>query len=123
MTRPVPGDPASCSQSGGALRLLAARQWVAGRRAHDAFDSIGARDERVDRLDAAAAAVTAELDRLGRAMQTHATDLADAQAAARRMSPTAETAGVLVRQHRQRLLATARAAESALSVHADALRR
>lgn len=123
MTSPVPGDPASCSQAGGALRLLAARLRVAGRGAHDAFDAAGTRPERVEVLDAAAAAVTAELDRLGRALQTHATDLADAQAAARRRSPDAGTAGLLLRQHRHRLLVTARAAESALGAHACALGR
>jgi hypothetical protein len=99
----VAGDPASCSLVGGALRQLAARLRTTGKRAHDAFDHRG-RDRpgavetrsrrRVDAVDAAAATAARELDRVGAALQAHATDLAEAIATSRQVTARAEAAGL-----------------------------
>ena len=84
MTGAVGGDPASCSQLGGTLRQLATRLRTTGRAAHDAFDSRRRRRRRararslvqarrrVDLLDAATAAAAREVDRVGTALQAHA---------------------------------------------------
>jgi hypothetical protein len=107
MSLPLAGDAASCSQAGGALRQLAARLRVAGRAAHDTFDGRGAprgggfeaaARRRVEGIDAAAATATLELDHVGAALQAHATDLAEAQAAARRLATRAEAAGLRLRE-------------------------
>ncbi len=99
------GDPASCSQLGGALRQLATRLRTTGRAAHDAFDNgdsarpgpvVVAARRRVDLLDAAVATTAREVDRVGTALQAHASDLADALAAGRRVAATAEAAGLRV---------------------------
>jgi hypothetical protein len=105
----VHGDPASLSQTGGALRQLATRLRTTGRRAHAAFDeAAGAgsagRPDRVvvaarrqyDAVDAAAAAAAAELDRAGTAVQAHASDLAEAVAQARSVAARADAAGLRV---------------------------
>jgi hypothetical protein len=99
------GDPASCSQLGGALRQLATRLRSTGRAAHDAFDNgdrarpgpvvVQAR-RRVDLLDAAAAAAAREVDRIGTALQAHASDLAEAVGHGRRLTDRAESLGLRV---------------------------
>lgn len=105
MSDPVLGDPASCSQAGGALRQLAARLRTAARPASEVF-AIGdaPRPHRVEvearrRLDTVTRAVTAtttELDRLGSAVQAHATELAEAVAAGRALVARAHAAGLEV---------------------------
>jgi hypothetical protein len=103
MSDPVLGDPASCSQAGGALRQLAARLRTAGRPASEAFATGDApRPHRVEvearrRLDTVTTALTAtttELDRLGSAVQAHATELAEAVAAGRALVARAQAAGL-----------------------------
>ena len=110
MTEVLPGDPASCSQSGGAMRSLASRLRVTGRRAHEAAASIttpgadrprptGAEIRalrRADAVDRAAAAATHELDQVGRALQDFATDLAELQAQYHRLVGRAGPAGLRV---------------------------
>jgi hypothetical protein len=110
VTRTVHGDPASLSQTGGALRQLATRLRTTGRRAHAAFDDASAGDatngrrDRVvtvarrqyDAVDAAAAAAAVELDRAGAAVQAHASDLAEALALARSLAARADAAGLRV---------------------------
>jgi hypothetical protein len=99
----VAGDPASCSLVGGSLRQVAARLRTTGRRAHDAFDSRGAARpgtvevlarRRVDAVDAAAATAARELDRVGAALQAHASELAEAIAASRQVVARAEASGL-----------------------------
>jgi hypothetical protein len=104
----VAGDPASCSQTGGALRRLAARLRVAPRPARRAADALadpaaGARGpvprqarRRVDALDAATSTLANELDAVGSALQVHATDLAEAIARARGVVARAEGSGLRV---------------------------
>jgi len=99
------GDPGSCSQLGGSLRLLAARLRTSSRPLHRALEADdpprgGAGVVRTrrraglvrDGLDAAAA----ELDRVGTALQAHATDLAEALAASRDVVARAAAAGLEV---------------------------
>lgn len=102
MSLPLPGDPASCSYAGGALRQLATRLRVVGRRAHECLDDgqppraaaeVRAR-RRADALDRLAAESTRQLDRLGSALQAFATDLAESQASAARVAERAEAAGL-----------------------------
>ena len=105
MNGPVSGDPASCSQLGGSLRQLATRLRVTGRAAHDAFDNgddarpgpviVRAR-RRVVLLDAATATAALEVDRIGTALQAHASDLAEAVAHGRMLTDRAEAAGLRV---------------------------
>jgi hypothetical protein len=109
LNRNVAGDPASCSQFGGTLRQLATRMRTTGRATHDAADRAldpegpGRPDpvvlrsrRRVDLLDAAAAATAHEVDRVGAALQAHATDLAEAVADSRRITGRAQAAGLQV---------------------------
>ena len=110
VSRSVHGDPASLSQTGGALRQLASRLRTTGRGAHTAFDdalaedAAGGRRDRVvvaarrqyDAVDAAAAAAAVELDRAGSAVQAHASDLAEAVAKARAVAARADAAGLRV---------------------------
>ncbi len=103
MTGPISGDPASCSQLGGTLRQLATRLRTTGRAAHDSFDNgdsvrpgpvvVQAR-RRVDLLDAAAVAAAREIDRIGTAMQAHASELAEALARGRQLTDRAAAAGL-----------------------------
>lgn len=110
MTEMLPGDSAACSQTGGSMRSLASRLRVTGRRAHDALASsadpgadvprpaaaeIRAR-RRGDVVDRAAAAATHELDRVGRALQDFATDLAELHAQYHRLAGRASAAGLRV---------------------------
>lgn len=102
----VAGDPASCSQLGGTLRRLAARLRSTGRAAHDAFDSGGeprrpapplaAVARRFDAVDSAAAVAAAEVDRIGAALQAHASELAEAVSDARQVEARAQGAGLRV---------------------------
>ncbi|NYG07733.1 hypothetical protein BJ986_002220 [Phycicoccus badiiscoriae] len=118
MSGTVHGDPASCSQLGGTLRQLATRLRTSGRAAHDAFDGsfdrpsdrpsdlggAGSRAapvlmqarRRVDVLDAGAAAAAREVDRVGAALQAHASDLAEAVAESRALAQQAQAAGLRV---------------------------
>ena len=105
MTSPVSGDPASCSQLGGTLRQLATRLRSTGRSAHDAFDNgdggrpgpvVVRAGRRVNLLDAAAATAAREVDRIGTALQAHASDLAEAIAHGRLLAERAEAAGLQV---------------------------
>jgi hypothetical protein len=105
VTGTLGGDPASCSQLGGTLRQLATRLRTTGRAAHDAFDNgDSARPgpvvvqvrRRVDLLDAAAATAAREVDRIGTALQAHASDLAEAIAQARLITARAGSAGLRI---------------------------
>ena len=112
MTEPMPGDPASCSQAGGTMRSLASRLRVAGRRAHEATaDSTTLSGEtgparpgaaelrvrrRIDVVDRAAAAATQEVDRVGRALQDFATELAELHGQYHRLAGRATAAGLRV---------------------------
>ena len=111
MTEPMPGDPASCSQAGGTMRSLASRLRVAGRRAHEATaDATGSAEtgparpaaaellvrRRIDVVDRAAAAATQEVDRVGRALQDFATDLAELHGQYHRLAGRASAAGLRV---------------------------
>lgn len=110
MTETLPGDPASCSQAGGAMRSLASRLRVVGRRAHEAAGSTRSRERdlarpgaaelrvgrRIDVVDRAAATATQELDRVGRALQDFATDLAELHAQYHRLAGRAAAAGLRV---------------------------
>jgi hypothetical protein len=111
VTTAVAGDPASCSRAGGILRRLASEVRTTGRSAHRAFDPgvDGAAGERArpgvaetaarrryDTVDRAAAALATELDRLGKDLQAHASDLAEALGAARQVAGRAEAAGLRI---------------------------
>lgn len=106
MNVPLAGDPASCSYAGGALRQLATRLRVVGRHAHEALDPAQTArpapaevrvGRRADALDAAAAQSTRQLDRLGSALQTFATDLSEFQASAAGLAERAQAAGLQLR--------------------------
>jgi hypothetical protein len=112
MTDAVRGDPASCSQAGGALRRLAARLRVAPgptlaalRQDAGAVPArpgpvLGHARRQVDALDDATSDLVAQLDRIGSALQAHATDLAEAVAQARGVVGRAEAAGLRVHDGR-----------------------
>jgi hypothetical protein len=77
-----------------------------GRQAHEALDVAQAprpasaevrAHRRADALDAAAAGSTRQLDRLGSALQTFATDLAECQASAASLVERAQAAGLQLR--------------------------
>ncbi len=99
-----PADPASCSLTAGSLRQLATRLRIAGRGAHEAFDAAGqggrggtvlaSARRRADVVDAAAAAAAHELDRVGSALQAHASEIAEAVAGLRRLRERAEAVGL-----------------------------
>lgn len=108
MTIAVAGDPASCSRAGGTLRQLASQVRAAGRSAHRAFDLGEGGDparpaaveraarRRYDTVDQAAAALATELDRVGKDLQAHASDLAEALATARQLDSRAAVAGLRI---------------------------
>jgi hypothetical protein len=107
MSGAVRGDPASCSQVGGALRQLSSRLRVTGRQAHNSFDlpdgprpspAVLSARRRFDLVDAAVATSATELDRIGAALQRHASDLAEAVAAVRELAERAEAAGLRLDQ-------------------------
>jgi hypothetical protein len=103
----VSGDPASCSQLGGALRRIAAELRDSGDALHRemvALGSAGGRPapvvqrsrRRAAALDDAAAAAARELDAAGTALQGHAADLGEAVAAVRDLTERARSAGLRV---------------------------
>jgi hypothetical protein len=103
----VAGDPASCSQLGGALRRIAAELRTSGEALHREVVTFGSTGERpppvVQRsrrraaaLDDAAAAAARELDAAGTALQGHAADLGEAVAAVRDLTEQARSAGLRV---------------------------
>ena len=105
MTDAIAGDPASCSQAGGALRRLAAALRGTNRPAHEAFAADpGHRPSRVEvtarrrmvSVDAAVASTSVVLDRVGTALQEHATELAHAVAAGRQLTARAQALGLEV---------------------------
>lgn len=104
MNAPVHADPASCSQAGGALRRLAAELRATNRPVHEALATddpeprpshveVLAR-RRLDTVDNAVAATTVVLDRVGTALQAHATELAHAAAAERELTARARAIGL-----------------------------
>jgi hypothetical protein len=112
MTMVVHGDPASCSQTGGALRRLASRLAAAGRRAEHAGAELDeAWSGRVARgvgqrqrlLVDSARSVAAELDRAGSALQAHATDLAETLQELRAIEGQAAAAGLRIVEGRVEL--------------------
>jgi hypothetical protein len=103
MSDPLLADPASCSQAGGALRRLAAELRATNRPVHEALATDpGPRPSRVevlarrrlDTVDDAVAATTVVLDRVGTALQAHATELAHAVAARRQLTARAQAVGL-----------------------------
>lgn len=105
----VPGDPASLSACGGTSRT------VADRLAHHAAELRAAAELLREGWTGAASAATrrrtagvadttdaaaAELDRVGRVLQDHATDLADLVGRARLLEERAGSAGLDVRDGR-----------------------
>jgi type IV secretory pathway protease TraF len=93
------------------MRSLASRLRVAGRRAHEAAADptlSGETDQarpgaaelrvrrRIDVVDRAAAAATQEVDRVGRALQDFATDLAELHGQYHRLAGRATAAGLRV---------------------------
>jgi hypothetical protein len=105
MTGAVHGDPASCSQTGGALRRLASRITAATGRAEHAGAALDevwsgrvAREigQRQRLLVDTARGVAAELDRAGSALQEHATDLAETLQELRAIEESAAAAGLRV---------------------------
>ncbi len=104
---PVSGDPASCSQLGGALRRIATGLRADGAALHREVAATGPSGDRpppvVQRsrrraaaLDGAAASAAHELDAAGSLLQGHAADLGEAIAAVRDLSERARTAGLRV---------------------------
>lgn len=105
MTALLHGDPASCSQTGGALRRLASTLEAAsvhvgqaGSPAEESWTGRVARDigKRNRLLVETAQATAAQLDRTGMALQAHATDLAEALHEARAVEERATVAGLRV---------------------------
>jgi hypothetical protein len=103
----IAGDPGSCSQLGGALRLLAARLRTDGIPLHRALEPRdvprgGAAVTRARRrsglVDTAVSTAAAELDRIGSALQAHAGDLAEAMADQRALLERAARAGLEERE-------------------------
>lgn len=101
----VSGDPASCSRLGGSLRQLATRLRASDRAVRDAREHVAETStrpaplrtrRRTDALESAIAAAAREADRVGAALQAHASDLAEAVADARRIGSRAAQAGLQV---------------------------
>ena len=105
----VPGDPASLSACARTVREVARRLddhatvvRAAYRELGDGWTgraSVSARRAGAGLADATSA-TTAELDRVGRVLQDHATDLADLVARARALEERARAAGLEVRDGR-----------------------
>jgi hypothetical protein len=101
------GDPASCSQLGGALRRHAVTLRTAGDALHGELAAppepghrpppVVQRSRRLlAALDRAVAGAVPELDAAGAALQGHAADLGEALAALRDLTERARTAGLRV---------------------------
>jgi hypothetical protein len=108
MTAPL-GDPAACSLAGGSLARLGAHLDSAASRADAAWREVregwvGAAARRAaaqyDTLARGTHATGAELGRLGRRLQEHTADLAEAVQAVRDVEARAATAGLQVRDGR-----------------------
>jgi hypothetical protein len=105
VTSPLGGDPATCSSAGGSLVRAAARldrdagtlrSVVRDLGAHwSGRASVRAR-RRVDRLAESLDDVAVVLGRIGRAMQEHASDLADALGGVRDVEVEASAVGLVV---------------------------
>ena len=105
----VPGDPASLSACAGTARSVAERLGGCATGVRTASTRLGegwpgrtsavARHRGAD-LAAAAEGAGAQLDRVGRVLQDHATDLADLVARGRALEERARAAGLEVRDGR-----------------------
>jgi hypothetical protein len=105
----VPGDPASLSACAGTARSVAERLAGHATGVRTASDELGkgwvgrtsaATRRRTADLATATDAAAGQLDRVGRVLQDHATDLADLVARARALEERARAAGLEVRDGR-----------------------
>ena len=105
----VPGDPASLSACAGTARSVAERLADHATGVRTASEALGegwtgrtsaATRRRTADLAAATDATAGQLDRVGRVLQDHATDLADLVARARVLEERARGAGLEVREGR-----------------------
>lgn len=108
----VPGDPASLSACAGTARSVAERLATQASGVRTASEDLGegwtgrtsATTRRgLGRLAGAATDTAAQLDRVGRVLQDHATDLADLVARGRALEERAAAAGLVVRDGRVEL--------------------
>lgn len=105
MSDVVRGDPAACSGAGAALLQASAALHADAARVAEARDdlqlgwtgraSIAAR-RRCDALGAALTATAEEFEVLGRSLQDHAAELADAVGSVREVTARADAAGLVV---------------------------
>ncbi len=102
----VPGDPASLSACAGTARSVAERLGDHATGVRTASDRLGdgwagrtsaSTRRRAADLAAATDTTAAQLDRVGRVLQDHATDLADLVARGRALTERARAAGLEVR--------------------------
>ena len=102
----VPGDPASLSACAGTARSVAERLGDHATGVRTASDLLGdgwagrtsaSTRRRAADLAAATDTTAAQLDRVGRVLQDHATDLADLVARGRALAERARAAGLEVR--------------------------
>ncbi|MFL6078780.1 MAG: WXG100 family type VII secretion target [Ornithinibacter sp.] len=105
----VPGDPASLSACAGTVRSVAQRLTDNATAVRTASGALGegwagrtsaATRRRATDLASATQATADQLDRVGRVLQDHATDLADLVARGRAIEERARTAGLEVREGR-----------------------
>jgi hypothetical protein len=105
----VPGDPASLSACAGTARSVAERLADHATGLRTASEALGegwtgrtsaATRRRTADLASATDATAGQLDRVGRVLQDHATDLADLVARARVLEERARVAGLEVREGR-----------------------
>ncbi|MGL5864587.1 MAG: hypothetical protein ACRCYX_01775 [Dermatophilaceae bacterium] len=105
----VPGDPGSMSSAAATVRAVAERMTAQAAALSDARAGLdddwpgslaAATQRRAAALGAAASTTAAELDRIGRALQEHSTDLADLVARGRALEARASSAGLAVRDGR-----------------------
>ena len=105
----VPGDPASLSACAGTARSVAERLADHATGVRTASEALGegwtgrtsaTTRRRTADLAAATDATAGQLDRVGRVLQDHATDLADLVARARVLEERARAAGLEVRDGR-----------------------
>ncbi|HET7820059.1 MAG TPA: hypothetical protein VFL10_00925, partial [Ornithinibacter sp.] len=108
----VPGDPASLSACAGTARSVAERLAGHATGVRTASDELGegwagrtsaATRRRTADLATATDVTAGQLDRVGRVLQDHATDLADLVARARALEERARAAGLEVRDGRVEL--------------------
>ncbi|MGL5817794.1 MAG: hypothetical protein ACRCYR_09550 [Phycicoccus sp.] len=105
----VPGDPGSLSSCAATARAVAERMTAHAVAVSDAWAGLGegwpgpssaATRRRGAALATATSTAAAELDRVGRVFQEHATDLADLVARGRALEARASSAGLAVRDGR-----------------------